>query len=153
MEWRTQGLCHKCGERLPHDGCVHISDQMRYRKCPPDDWDRPYTFTVVIRSLGGSSTDYLQSNNIERLKLDYGYCGNQNQGTTKMSCFRFSELLRHSPDHQTHMSLRGLNPFWHTTRQRLFRRLDDMERLCFLDSSKFRCFWHSLEKGETSWKP
>ena len=67
----------------------------------------------------------------------------------EIRCITFEEILRHSADCIAKPVWKGYGPFISTSRNKVFRRLDDAERLCFLDSGKFRTIWKHQEKENT----
>ena len=157
MEWRSQGLCSKCGRRLPvstpsyhrtgfayegHEKCG--KDVFRYRTAPPEPFNRLYPVTCVSRYLGGQEAyifRLITGADIEHKILSLG--GRENK------CITFEEILRRSADCIAKPVWKGYGPFIATSRNRVFRRLDDVERLCFLDSGMFRTLWKHQEKEKS----
>ena len=159
MKWRTQGLCPACGQRLPvaalayhnvgfgyegHEKCRKQGEVFTHRKAPAEPFNRLYQLPCVKRFLGGgvNLTHLITRFNIEHKILRFG--------DREIKCVTFEEILRHSADSIAKPVWNGTGPFVATTRNRTFRRLDDVERMCFLDSARFRKIWEHQEK-EKSW--
>ena len=157
MEWRTQGLCPSCARRLPiptpsyqnvgltyegHEKCVHTC--FTERRAPAEPFNRFYPIFCVSRFNGGGHGNLCQAiagSNLEHKILSIG--------NREVKCMTFEEILRHSADCISKPAWRGLGPFIVTSRNKVFRRLEDAERLCFLDSARFRKLWKHQEKENT----
>ena len=145
--WQTQGLCPACGQRLPvlemsgilkgHENCGR--SLFPRRKAPAEPFNRLYPVPCVDRFVGYSSavTSAVRCSNLERKILRVG--DREIKGIT------FEEILRNSADCIAKPVWKGYGPFITTSRDRVFRRLDDVERLCFLDSAQFRIIWEHQE--------
>ena len=157
MEWRTQGLCATCRQRLPagrpglggflfegHEKCGgHL---FRRRKAPAEQFNRLYTLGCVDRFIGYTY----------QFRVVVGRSGIEHKtltiGDREIKGITFEEILRHSADCIAKPVWKGSHnnpshgPFILTSRNRVFRRLDDVERLCFLDSAQFRKIWIHQEQ-------
>ena len=155
MEWRTQGLCPTCGQRLPvrkrggggrrfeeHQKCY--KDSFVCRKAPAAPFNRLYPIACVSRLLGGNKAHLyglVNCSNIEHKILRIG--------SREIVCITFEEILRRSADCISKPAWKGYGIFIATSRNRVFRLLEDVERLCFLDSTKFRLIWTHQEKEKS----
>ena len=148
-DWQTQGLCPACGQRLPvlemggnnkilkgHQNCG--KSLFPRRRAPAKPFNRLYTTSCVDRFIGYSALGKtIKASNIEHRIIRLG--------NREIKCITFEEILRHSADCIAKPVWRGFGPFIATSRNRVFRRLDDVERLCFLDSAKLRIIWEHQE--------
>ena len=157
MEWRTQGLCPTCKRRLPIGTLGYQSSGFGYeghrkcgghrfelRKAPAEPFNRLYPIPCVSRFLGGVRPDLhklVARSDIEHKILRIG--------DREIKCITFEEILRHSSDSISNPVWAGYGPFIQTSRNRVFRLLDDVERLCFLDSAIFRKIWEHQEKEKS----
>ena len=156
MEWRTQGLCPACGQRLPvgkpfhhgivfegHDKCNrHV---FRRRKAPAEPFNRLYPLVCVGHFMGLAGGGILSSmvarSDIEHKTIKIGQ--------REIKCITFEEILRRSADGIAKPVYKRLGPLISTSRNRVFRQIDDVERMCFLDSPKFRTIWIHQEKEKS----
>ena len=152
MDWRTQGLCPGCGQRLPvstaikgglsFEGHVECSSvTFRSRKAPAEPFNRLYPMPCVSRFLGdtpGNLSKLVERSNIEHKIIRIG--------NIEIKCITFEEILRHSADCIAKPAWKGCGLFIATSRNRVFRRLDDCERLCYEDSVIFKTIWQHQEK-------
>ena len=105
------------------------------RKAPAEPFNRLYPVPCVNRFLGETSSfmAMVKRSDIEHKILKIG--DREIKGIT------FEEILRNSADFIAKPVWKGYGPFIGTSRDRVFRRLDDVERLCYEDSEQFRNFW------------
>ena len=127
-----------CTHAKGHQECLR--QPFRYRICPAPPFNRLYTVACVDRFVGFSSQ---VAKSVRRSNLEHKIL---RIGDREVKCITFEEILRHSADSISKPAWKGYGPFIATSRNTTFRRLDDVERLCFLDSANFRTSWEHQEK-------
>ena len=150
---RRLGLCAVCGQRLPiatpswnHAGLVYEGHQkcstvnFISREAPEEPFNRLYPLSCVNRFIGYSELSaQIMRSNLEHRTLKIG--------DREIKCVTFEEIIRHSANRIQRGE--GTASSSQRSRNRTFRRLDDVERLCFLDSAKFRKIWEHQEKEKS----
>ena len=157
--WQTQGVCARCGERVPVKGSAQYREHAA-RCYPEKSWrlwvsrqlpdgmdDYLYPITVVGRALGFKES-VVHADLDEKRRLHGVHRVPLGKGT--ITVVSFGDVLQKAMEPHPFTEL--WNPFQTWTETRVFMILEDAEQAHYRDSRPFARFWkqqNSRNEGGT----